>query len=107
MGRQAFFTDEVLPGTTPALRLGPAEEELDPGLLDEEPLTDEPRGLLGADGPVAGVDGVAVGRDIAGCPVVMRLLFILSSRLMCRGWSFCLDGEGSVEAVKYVLIRSE
>jgi hypothetical protein len=52
------------PGTTPALRLGPGAA--DPGptlLLDEDPFPEVPS-LLGAAGPVAGVAGVAVGRDI-------------------------------------------
>ena len=52
------------PGTTPALRLGPGAA--DPGptlLLDEEPFPEVPS-LLGAAGPVAGVAGVAVGRDM-------------------------------------------
>jgi hypothetical protein len=55
------------PGTTPALRLGPGAEEPDPVLLlDEEPFPDEPS-LLGAAGPVAGVAGVALGRDMVVC----------------------------------------
>ena len=54
-----------VPGTTPALRLGPPEIPT-PGtlLVVEEPFAVEPRGLVGADGPVRGVDGVALGRDI-------------------------------------------
>jgi hypothetical protein len=52
------------PGTTPALRLGPGAAEPGPTLLlDEEPLPEVPS-LLGAAGPVGGVAGVAVGRDM-------------------------------------------
>jgi len=52
------------PGTTPALRLGPGAVEPGPTLLlDEEPFPEVPS-LLGAAGPVAGVAGVAVGRDM-------------------------------------------
>jgi hypothetical protein len=56
--------EERVPGTTPALLLGPAEAE--PGFpADDELLAAEPRGLLGAEGPVAGVAGVGFGRDMA------------------------------------------
>jgi hypothetical protein len=66
------------PGTTPALRLGPGAAEPGPALLlDEEPLPEVPS-LLGAAGPVAGVAGVAVGRDmVLGSRYVLSL--ILSS----------------------------
>lgn len=52
-----------IPGTTPALRLGP-DAELAPLAfpLADEPLAVEPRGRVGAEGPVAGVD--ALGRDM-------------------------------------------
>lgn len=54
-----------VPGTTPALRLGPGTTDEPPALLlVDEPLTVDPNGLVGADGPVAvGVD--ALGRDMS------------------------------------------
>jgi hypothetical protein len=66
------------PGTTPALRLGPGAAEPGPTLLlDEDPFPEVPS-LLGAAGPVGGVAGVAVGRDIVlGSRYVLSL--ILSS----------------------------
>ena len=70
-----------VPGTTPALRLGPPEV-LTPGtlLVVEEPFAVDPSGLVGADGPVRGVDGVALGRDI------------VVDRVSCRlQWSRSLD----------------
>lgn len=37
-------------------------------LVVDEPFAVDPSGLVGADGPVAGVDGDALGRDILrGC----------------------------------------
>jgi len=64
------------PGTTPALRLGPGAAEPVPTLLlDEDPFPEVPS-LLGAAGPVAGVAGVAVGRDmVPGSEYYLSLIF--------------------------------
>lgn len=62
---QVYFKEMDVPGTTPALRLGPPELPTpDTLLVVDEPFAVDPRGLVGADGPVRGVDGVALGRDI-------------------------------------------
>jgi len=64
------------PGTTPALRLGPGAADPEPTLLlDEDPFPEVPS-LLGAAGPVAGVAGVAVGRDmVPGSRYDLSLIF--------------------------------
>jgi hypothetical protein len=73
------------PGTTPALRLGPGAAEPEPTLLlDDEPFPEEPS-LLGAAGPVAGVAGVAVGRDM-----------VLGSRLSLADF-LLLESEYSID----------
>lgn len=68
------------PGTTPALRLGPGAAEPGPALLLEEDPFPEVPSLLGAAGPVAGVAGVAVGRDmVPGSRYVLSMILIPES----------------------------
>lgn len=86
--RERAQDDPDLPGTTPALRLGPGTAgEAACLLLDDEPFAVEPNGLLGADGPVAVALGeVALGRDMsrsfgAGPPPDVNSRSVLGCRL--------------------------
>jgi hypothetical protein len=81
-----------VPGTTPALRLGPPDVPAPETLLVvDEPFAVDPKGLVGADGPVAGVEGVALGRDITvDGNVIARVLMRLALFCWSRPYSLLL-----------------